>query len=55
MQDAEMRRLYEKEAMIFSKVVKGKEAEGTVNSAILTWSEPLKKMSSHRLLAMLRG
>ena len=50
-----MRRLYEKEAMIFSKVVKGKEAEGIKFSDYFDWSEPLKKCPSHRLLAMLRG
>jgi uncharacterized protein len=50
-----MRRLYEKEADIFSKVVKGKEAEGIKFSDYYDWSEPLKKCPSHRLLAMRRG
>jgi protein Tex len=50
-----MRRLYEKEAVIFSKVVKGKETEGIKFSDYFDWSEPLKKCPSHRLLAMRRG
>jgi protein Tex len=51
----QMRRLYEKEAFIFSKVVKGKESEGIKYSDYFDWSEPLKKCPSHRLLAMRRG
>jgi len=50
-----MRRLYEREAIIFSKVVKGKEAEGIKYSDYFDWAEPLKKCPSHRLLAMRRG
>ena len=50
-----MRSLYEKEAVIFSKVVKGKETEGIKFSDYFDWSEPLKKCPSHRLLAMRRG
>jgi uncharacterized protein len=51
----QMRRLYEKEAVIFSKAVKGKETEGIKYSDYFDWSEPLKKCPSHRLLAMRRG
>ena len=51
----QMRRLYEREAVIFSKVVKGKETEGIKFSDYYEWSEPLKKCPSHRLLAMRRG
>jgi uncharacterized protein len=51
----QMRWLYEKEAIIFSKVVKGKETEGIKYSDYFDWSEPLKKCPSHRLLAMRRG
>ena len=51
----QMRRLYEREAVIFSKVVKGKEAEGVKYSDYYDWSETLKKCPSHRLLAMRRG
>lgn len=50
-----MRDLFEKEAVIFSKVVKGKETEGIKFSDYFDWSEPMKKCPSHRLLAMRRG
>ena len=51
----QMRHLFEKEAVIYSKVVKGKEAEGMKFSDYFDWSEPLRKCPSHRLLAMRRG
>ena len=51
----QMRHLFEKEAVIYSKVVKGKETEGIKYSDYFDWSEPLKKCPSHRLLAMRRG
>lgn len=51
----QMRYLFEKEAVIYSRVVKGKEAEGIKYSDYYDWSEPLKKCPSHRLLAMRRG
>ena len=50
-----LRCLFDKEAVIYSKVVKGKEAEGIKFSDYYEWSEPLKKCPSHRLLAMRRG
>jgi protein Tex len=50
-----LRYLFDKEAVIYSKVVKGKEAEGIKYSDYYNWSEPLKKCPSHRLLAMRRG
>jgi len=50
-----LRQLFEKEAYIYSKVVKGKESEGIKFSDYYDWSEPLKKCPSHRLLAMRRG
>jgi len=50
-----MRRLYEKEAVIYSRLIKGKETEGIKFSDYFDWSEPLKKCPSHRLLAMRRG
>ncbi|HNY15207.1 MAG TPA: Tex-like N-terminal domain-containing protein, partial [Bacteroidales bacterium] len=50
-----LRYLFEKEAVIYSKVVKGKEAEGIKFSDYYDWSVPLKKCPSHRLLAMRRG
>jgi uncharacterized protein len=51
----QLRRLFEKEALIYSKVVKGKETEGIKYSDYFEWSEPLRKCPSHRLLAMRRG
>jgi uncharacterized protein len=51
----QMRYLYEREAVIYSKAVKGKETEGIKYSDYYDWSEPLKKCPSHRLLAMRRG
>jgi protein Tex len=51
----QLRFLFEKEAVIYSKVIKGKEAEGIKYSDYFEWSEPLKKCPSHRLLAMRRG
>jgi uncharacterized protein len=51
----QLRYLFDKEAVIYSKVVKGKEAEGIKFSDYYDWSEPLKKCPSHRLLAMRRG
>ncbi len=50
-----LRYLYEKEAVIYSGVIKGKESEGIKFSDYFDWSEPLKKCPSHRLLAMRRG
>ncbi len=50
-----LRYIFDKEAFIFSKVVKGKEAEGIKFSDYYDWSEPLRKCPSHRLLAMRRG
>ena len=47
--------LYEREAVVRSKVLKGKEQEGIKYSDYFDWSEPLKKCPSHRLLAMRRG
>jgi uncharacterized protein len=51
----QLRYLFDKEAVVYSKVVKGKEAEGIKYSDYYNWSEPLKKCPSHRLLAMRRG
>lgn len=50
-----IRTLFEREAVIYSKVVKGKETEGIKYSDYYEWSEPLRKCPSHRLLAMRRG
>ncbi len=50
-----LRRLYERDAVITSKVMKGKEEEGSKFSDYFEWSEPLRRCPSHRLLAMRRG
>lgn len=50
-----LRNLYDKEAVIYSIVIKGKETDGNKFSDYFDWSEPLKKCPSHRLLAMRRG
>lgn len=50
-----LRILYEREALIHSKVIKGKEQDGIKFSDYYDWSELLKKCPSHRLLAMRRG
>ena len=42
-------------AQICSKVIKGKDVEGQNYRDYFDWSEPLKRCSSHRLLAMRRG
>lgn len=46
---------FKKEAVIFSRVVKGKEEEGEKYRDYFEFSEPLKRCPSHRILAMRRG
>ncbi len=50
-----VRSVFEKEAIISSKLVKGKEEEAAKYSDYFDWSEPLRKCPSHRYLAMRRG
>ncbi len=50
-----VRREFERNAAITSKVVKGKEEEAEKYRDYFDWNEPLKKCPSHRLLAMRRG
>lgn len=50
-----LRYLFDKEAVVYSRVMKGKETEGIKYRDYYDWSEPLKKCPSHRLLAMRRG
>lgn len=50
-----IRNLFERQAIITSKVVKGKEEEGDKYRDYFDMSERLNKCSSHRLLAMRRG
>ncbi len=49
------RRLFQRKGTIVSKVVKGKEADGIKYSDYYEWSESVARVSSHRLLAMMRG
>ncbi len=46
---------FKKEAVIHSKVARGKEEEGAKYRDYFDFQEPLKKCPSHRLLAMRRG
>lgn len=50
-----MRQLFRRQAVIASKVIKGKEEEGAKYRDYFDFSEPLKRCSSHRLLALRRG
>ena len=50
-----VRRGFEIDAVISSKIIKGKEEEAAKYRDYFDWSEPLKKCPSHRLLAMRRG
>ena len=50
-----IRQLFEKEAVISSKVIKGKEEEGANYQIYFDYHELLSKAPSHRVLAMLRG
>ena len=51
------RKIYEKEAIIESKVLYGKEEESDAQRFrdYFDWSEPIAKIPSHRLLAIRRG
>ena len=53
----QVRAAFRREAFIVSKVVKGKKDadEAAKYSDYFDWEEPLKRCSSHRLLAMRRG
>lgn len=50
-----VRNHFQREAVITAKVVKGKEEEGQKYRDYFDFSEPLKKCTSHRLLALRRG
>ena len=51
----QLRNLFSRQAVITSKVVKGKEEEAAKYRDYFDFSEPLKRCSSHRLLAIRRG
>ncbi len=50
-----MRRMFEQLSIISSKLVKGKEEEGEKFKDYFKWEEPLKRIPSHRFLAISRG
>ncbi|GHT01750.1 RNA-binding protein [Bacteroidia bacterium] len=50
-----IRNIFNREAVISSKLIKGKEEEAAKYRDYFDFSEPLAKCSSHRLLAMRRG
>jgi uncharacterized protein len=50
-----IRRLFYQEGIIQSTVVKDKEKEGIKYSDYFDWREPVNRVPSHRVLAMLRG
>lgn len=52
---ASLRRLFDREAVITSKLVKAKEAEAQKYRDYFNFSESLKRIPSHRLLAIRRG
>ena len=51
----QIRRLFHKEALIESTMVKGKEEEGQKYKDYFEWSELVRKTPSHRYLAIMRG
>lgn len=52
---ARMRRLFEDKATVQSKVLADKEQEGIKYKDYFDFSEPVSKIPSHRLLAIIRG
>lgn len=50
-----VRKIFQYDAVLVSKVIKGKEAEGDKYRDYFDWSGPLSRCSSHRLLAIRRG
>jgi len=50
-----IRWMFEKGALISSKVIKGKDEEGEKFKDYFKWEEPLKRIPSHRFLAITRG
>jgi uncharacterized protein len=52
---ARLRKYFEEQALVKSSVLKDKEAEGAKYKDYFDFSEPVHKIPSHRLLAILRG
>ncbi|MFT5570327.1 MAG: hypothetical protein ACI9RP_002382 [Cyclobacteriaceae bacterium] len=52
---AALRRIFIRDSVITSKLIKSKEKEAEKYKDYFDWSEPLSKIPSHRLLAIRRG
>jgi uncharacterized protein len=52
---AEIRQLFEKQGQVITTVMTGKETEGAKFKDYFAFSEPIAKIPSHRMLAVLRG
>lgn len=52
---AKMRKYFEDRALLQSKVLTGKESEGIKYKDYFDFTEPIHKIPSHRILAVLRG
>ncbi|GIV27666.1 MAG: RNA-binding transcriptional accessory protein [Bacteroidia bacterium] len=52
---SDLRKAFEEEAVLTSRVIKSKEESGIKYKDYYNWSEPLMKCPSHRMLAMRRG
>ena len=52
---AKMRKLFEQTATVQSKILSGKEEEGIKYKDYFEFSEPVSKIPSHRMLAIMRG
>lgn len=52
---AKMRKLFEEQATVQGKILSGKEEEGIKYKDYFDFSEPVSKIPSHRMLAIMRG
>ena len=52
---ARLRALFEQKAMMVSKIIEGKQTQGTKFKDYFDWQEPAHSAPSHRILAMRRG
>jgi uncharacterized protein len=52
---AKVRRLFETKAVFKSRIIKGKEEEGSKYRDYFDWEEPANSAPAHRILAMRRG
>ena len=52
---ARMRQLFQRKSILVSKLVKGKEEEASKYRDYFSFSEPLNRCASHRLLALVRA